>query len=52
MLKFLSSLFGSKAKLDNDYLLYAKTEFRSDWQYAYAEMRRKGTMPDIKGVYK
>lgn len=52
MLKFLSSLFGSKAKLDNDYRLYAKTEYGSDWQFAYDELRRTGTAPFVRGVYK
>ena len=52
MLKFLSSLFGSRAKLDNDYRIYAKTEYGSDWQYAYDQLRRTGTAPFIRGVYR
>lgn len=49
MLKFLSSLFGSKAKLDNDYRLYAKTEYGTDWEYAYYQLKMTGYAP-VKGV--
>jgi len=48
MLKFLLSLFGS-SKIENDYRIYAKTEYGTDWEYAYYQLKMTGYAP-VKGV--
>jgi hypothetical protein len=35
MLKILSTLFGSSSKRQDDYRIWAKTEYGKDWQFAY-----------------
>ena len=36
--KVLRELFGSKPSSKNDYLVWAKTEYKKDWQFAYQHM--------------
>ena len=40
--KVLRQLFGSKTSKDHGYLLWAKTEYGSDWRFAYDHMVRTG----------
>lgn len=49
MLKFLLSLFGS-SKIENDYRIYAQTEYGEDWKYAYSQLKMHGHVPRINGV--
>jgi|TARA_B100001094_G_C17618114_1_gene524500 hypothetical protein len=35
MLKILSTLFGNVSKRQDDYRIWAKTEYGKDWQFAY-----------------
>lgn len=40
--KVLRQLFGSKTSNDHGYLLWAKTEYGSDWRFAYDHAVRTG----------
>jgi hypothetical protein len=48
----LRQLFGSKTSSKNDYLVWAKTEFRKDWQFAYQHMLdHEGAAPTHKDLH-
>ncbi len=48
----LRQLFGSKPSSKNDYLVWAKTEFRKDWQFAYQHMLdHEGAAPTHKDLH-
>ena len=48
----LRQLFGSKPSRKNDYLVWAKTEYKSDWQFAYQHMLdHNGAAPTLARTY-
>ncbi len=48
----LRQLFGSKTSSKNDYLVWAKTESRKDWQFAYQHMLdHEGAAPTHKDLH-
>ena len=49
----LRVLFGSKPSMKNDsYLVWAKTEYKSDWQFAYQHMLdHNGQAPSLKDLH-
>tara|TARA_R110002153_G_scaffold173332_1_gene326045 strand:+ start:429 stop:650 length:222 start_codon:yes stop_codon:yes gene_type:complete len=50
--KVLRELFGSKPSSKNDYLVWAKTEYKSDWQFAYQHMLdHQGAAPTLKDLH-
>ena len=50
--KVLRQLFGSKPSSKNDYLVWAKTEYKSDWQFAYQHMLdHQGAAPTLKDLH-
>ena len=50
--KVLRQLFGSNTSSKNDYLIWAKTEYGRDWQFAYQHMLdNKGQAPMPTKVY-
>lgn len=48
----LVSMFGRKSPSDNDMLIWAKTEYANDWQWAYHYMKLTGgkTPPHVGGI--
>ena len=48
--KVLRELFGSKPSFKNDsYLVWAKTEYKKDWQFAYQYMLdNDGAAPTVR----
>ena len=47
----LRALFGSKPSSKNDYLVWAKTEYTNDWQFAYQHMlNHNGAAPKLKDL--
>ena len=49
--KVLRALFGSKPSSKNDYLVWAKTEYKNDWQFAYQHMlQHNGAAPKLKDL--
>jgi hypothetical protein len=50
--KVLRDLFGSKPSRSNDYLVWAKTEYGKDWQFAYQHMLdNRGAAPKRKDFH-
>lgn len=51
--KGLRTLFGSNTSFKNDsYLTWARTEYKSDWQFAYQHMlENNGTAPTHKDLH-
>ena len=50
--KVLRELFGSKPSSKNDYLVWAKTEYKKDWQFAYQHMLdNKGAAPTLRDLH-
>ena len=50
--KVLRVLFGSKPSSKNDYLVWAKTEYNKDWQFAYQHMlENNGAPPTRKDIH-
>ena len=48
----LRVLFGSKPSSKNDYLVWAKTEYTNDWQFAYQHMlNHNGAAPTRKDLH-
>jgi len=48
----LRVLFGSKPSSKNDYLVWAKTEYQNDWQFAYQHMlNHNGAAPTRKDLH-
>jgi len=48
----LRQLFGSKPSSKNDYLVWAKTEYNKDWQFAYQHMlNHEGAAPTHKDLH-
>jgi hypothetical protein len=48
----LRQLFGSKTSSKNDYLVWAKTEYQNDWQFAYYHMlENNGAAPTRKDLH-
>ena len=48
----LRALFGSKPSMKNDYLVWAKTEYKQDWQFAYQHMLdHNGAAPRLKVLH-
>ena len=52
VIKVLRDLFGSKPSLKNDsYLVWAKTEYKHDWQFAYQHMlNHNGAAPTVRDL--
>ena len=52
VIKVLRDLFGSKPSLKNDsYLVWAKTEYKNDWQFANQHMlQHNGAAPKLKDL--
>ena len=49
--KVLRELFGSKPSSKNDYLVWAKTEYKKDWQFAYQYMlEHDGAAPTVRDL--
>jgi len=49
--KVLRELFGSKPSSKNDYLVWAKTEYKKDWQFAYQHMLdHNGAAPTVRDL--
>ena len=50
--KVLRELFGSKPSFKNDsYLVWAKTEYKKDWQFAYQHMLdNDGAAPTVRDL--
>ena len=50
--KVLRELFGSKPSMKNDsYLVWAKTEYKKDWQFAYQYMLdHNGAAPTVRDL--
>ena len=49
--KVLRVLFGSKTSSKNDYLVWAKTEYSKDWQFAYQHMLdNNGAPPTTRDI--
>jgi len=49
--KVLRVLFGSKPSSKNDYLVWVKTEYKNDWQFAYQHMlQHNGAAPKLKDL--
>lgn len=46
----LVSMFGTKRPCERDMLTWAKTEYGTDWQYAYHHIKTHGYGPRM-GVY-
>ena len=48
----LRALFGSKPSMKNDsYLVWAKTEYKKDWQFAYQHMlNHNGAAPTVRDL--
>ena len=50
--KVLRVLFGSKPSSKNDYLVWAKTEYNKDWQFAYQHMLdNNGAAPTLRDLH-
>jgi len=51
--KVLRALFGAKPSFKNDsYLVWAKTEFKNDWQFAYQYMlEHNGAAPTLRDLH-
>jgi len=51
--KVLRVLFGSKPSMKNDsYLVWARTEYKNDWQFAYQHMlENNGAAPTRKDLH-
>jgi hypothetical protein len=51
--KGLRTLFGSNTSSKNDsYLTWARTEYKSDWQFAYQHMlKNNGAAPTLKDLH-
>ena len=53
VIKVLRVLFGSNPSIKNDaYLVWARTEFNKDWQFAYQHMlENNGAAPTRKDLH-
>ena len=51
LLGSLMSMFERKKLSDNDILIWAKTEYSNDWEFAYNHIKNHGNGPHT-GVYK
>ena len=48
----LRKIFGFSSSKDNDFLVWAKTEYTNDWQFAYQHMlNHNGAAPTRKDLH-